>query len=135
MISDAKQKLIAERMLKLGILEQDLEEHFVRSSGKGGQNVNKVNTCVWLKHIPTSTEVKCQKTRSQVDNRYLARVILCEKIEAQILGKQSELERERHRIRKQKKRRTRRGKEKMLQEKKATSQKKQWRKSPGSSDY
>jgi protein subunit release factor B len=135
MISDAKQKALEQRMLALGILERDLEEHFIRSSGKGGQNVNKVSTCVWLKHVPSSVEVKCQKTRSQVDNRYLARVILCEKIEAQVLGKQSELERERHRIRKQKKRRTRRGKEKMLQEKKATSQKKQWRKSPGSSDY
>lgn len=122
-------------MIALGIFEKDLEEHFIRSSGKGGQNVNKVSTCVWLKHVPSSVEVKCQKTRSQVDNRYLARVILCEKIEAKILGKQSEIERERHRIRKQKKRRTRRGKEKMLQEKKATSQKKQWRKSPGSSDY
>ena len=135
MISDAKQKSLQDRMNKLGLFEQDLEEHFVRSSGKGGQNVNKVNTCVWIKHIPSSLEVKCQKTRSQVDNRYLARVILCEKWEAQLLGKKSAIEREKHRIRKQKKRRSRRSKEKMLAEKRSTSQRKQWRKSPDHSDY
>lgn len=135
MISDAKQKSLIERMFRLGIVEKDIEEHFIRSSGKGGQNVNKVSTCVWLKHLPTSTEVKCQKTRSQVDNRYLARVILCEKIEAQILGKESEAEREKYRIRKQKKRRSRRSKEKMLEGKKRAASKKQWRQKPDSSDY
>ena len=66
----------------LDIQEKDILEKFVRSSGRGGQKVNKTSTCVYLKHIPTGIEVKCMKERSQSINRFLARRELAEKIEA-----------------------------------------------------
>ena len=77
-------------MARLGIREQDIVESFIRSKGPGGQNVNKTSTCVYLKHIPTGIEVKCQKERMQVLNRYIARKILVSKIESLVLGKLSE---------------------------------------------
>ncbi len=68
------------RMAQLGVREDDIVEKFIRSSGPGGQNVNKTSTCVYLKHIPTGLEVKCQRQRSQLLNRSLARHILLSKI-------------------------------------------------------
>jgi len=130
MISEPKRRALEARMSKLGLFEADIEEHFVRSGGAGGQNVNKVSTCVYIKHGPSGLEVKCQKTRSQVDNRYFARHILCDKLESRIHGRQSELERERHKIRKQKKRRSRKSKEKMLEQKHQRSEKKSNRMTP-----
>jgi len=80
-VSEEKNKWLRERMEELGILEKDIEEKFVRSSGHGGQNVNKTATCVYLKHIPTGIEVKCMKDRSQSINRFLARRELVKRIE------------------------------------------------------
>ena len=80
-VSEEKNKWLRERMDALGIQEEDFVEKFVRSSGKGGQKVNKTSTCVYLKHIPTGIEVKCMKDRSQSINRFLARRELIEKIE------------------------------------------------------
>jgi protein subunit release factor B len=81
-VSEEKNEWLRERMEALGIHEKDCIEKFVRSSGKGGQKVNKTSTCVYLKHIPTGVEVKCMKDRSQSINRFLARRELIEKIEA-----------------------------------------------------
>lgn len=111
-------------MKALGISEDDLEEKFIRSSGSGGQNVNKVSTCVALKHIPTGTIVKCQKERSQSLNRFLARRILLEKLEKVKLGKESAAEKRRWKIKKQKRKRSKRAKEKVLEEKRKQSEKK-----------
>src|SRR4030065_2681783 len=80
-VSEEKNRWLEERMEALGIREKDIEEKFVRSSGRGGQKVNKTSTCVYLKHIPTGIEVKCMKERSQSINRFLARRELIEKIE------------------------------------------------------
>jgi len=69
-------------MGKLGIREADLEESFARSSGPGGQNVNKVATAVTLRHCPTGTSVTVQDSRSQAVNRKLARERLLDAIES-----------------------------------------------------
>ena len=73
-----KEAALLERLERLGIRESDLVEKFIRSQGKGGQNVNKIESCVYLKHVPTGIEVKCQIERSQALNRFLARRILAD---------------------------------------------------------
>src|SRR5262249_21302450 len=113
-VSPGKEKALAERMQSLGIREEDIEEQFVRASGAGGQKVNKTSACVELHHRPTGIRVKCQQERSQALNRFLARRLLAEKIEARIKGAASAEEQEIARIRRQKRRRSRRAKEKML---------------------
>ena len=126
-VSPDKEQALAERMDALGIREADIVEKFIRSGGHGGQNVNKVATCVYLKHLPTGTEVKCQQERSQSLNRYLARRILTDKIEAAVLGKESAEEQRIAKIRRQKRKRSKRAKEKMLADKRRVSEKKQGR--------
>lgn len=69
-----------QRLAALGVRENDLVETFVRSGGHGGQNVNKVATCVLLLHVPTGLQVKCQTTRFQGQNRILARELLLKKL-------------------------------------------------------
>ncbi len=106
-VSDEKKRLLAARMAELGVREEDLEERFVRSSGKGGQHVNKSSTCVFLRHRPTGLEVKCMRERSQSVNRFLARRELMEKIAARA-GLPTAATREQERIRRQKARSRRR---------------------------
>ena len=129
-LSSQKNKALRDKMEKLGIREGDLVEKFIRSRGAGGQNVNKVSTCVYLKHVPTGVEVKIQKERSQAMNRFLARRRLAEKIENIISGKASEEQQRREKIRRQKRRRSRRAKEKMLRDKKLQAEKKKLRAGP-----
>lgn len=123
-VSSQKEKLLQHRMQTLGIREQDLEEQFVRSSGAGGQNVNKVSSCVVLYHRPSGIRVKCQQERSQALNRFLARRILVEKIEAKFKGIQVAEEQKIARIRRQKRKRSRRAKLKLLADKRHLAEKK-----------
>lgn len=110
------------RLRALGVREEDLEESFVHAGGKGGQNVNKVATCVVLVHRPSGTAVKCQQERTQGRNRLIARRILAEKIETARLGRASARAQESAKIRRQKRRRSRRAKEKILATKHARSE-------------
>ena len=116
-VSKEKEEALRKKMESLGILEKDIVEKFVRSSGRGGQKVNKASTCVYLKHLPTQIEVKCQQERFQSINRFLARRILTDKIEAMIRGKESEEQQRIEKIRRQKRKRSKRAKLKMLEEK------------------
>lgn len=130
-VSTEKAQSLRARLYALGIREEDLDESFIRSGGKGGQNVNKVSTCVLLVHRPSGKQVKCQQERTQGLNRYLARKLLADKIEAERLGEQSKQQQEAERIRRQKRRRSRRAKNRMLADKHARSEKKSLRSSPG----
>lgn len=127
MVTPDKEKALNNLMARLGVREEDILERFIRAQGPGGQNVNKVSTCVYLRHIPTGIEVKYQKERSQALNRYLARRLLLEKIEAAILGKFSKEQAAIEKIRRQKRRRSRRSKLKTLESKRLHSAKKQLR--------
>jgi protein subunit release factor B len=126
-VSADKVRELRARLARLGIRDEDLEEQFVRSGGKGGQNVNKVATCVVLVHRPSGIQIKCQRDRSQGMNRYYARKLLAEKLEAERLGRQSAQQQEFERVRRQKRRRSRRSKARMLADKHARSGVKQGR--------
>jgi len=130
-VSPGKNESLALAMARLGIRESDLEESFIRSGGPGGQNVNKVSTCVILKHIPSGLMVKSPQARTQAMNRYWARRFLVERMESRIQGKKSEEARRIAKIKRQKRKRSKRAKDKILQAKCAHGEKKQLRKRVG----
>ena len=109
-VTEKKLNELISRMEKSGLKEADLQEKFVRSSGPGGQKVNKTATCVVLKHVPTGLQVKMQKARTQRLNRYYSRKRLCELVENSELGSKSPEAVKAEKIRKQKQRRKRRSK-------------------------
>ena len=116
-VSPEKETQLMRRMTALGVRETDIEESFVRSGGHGGQNVNKTSTCVMLLHRPTGLQVKCQATRQQGLNRFLARRLLLDKIEAMKTGFVAAQRAEIEKIRRQKRKRSRRAKARMLADK------------------
>ena len=130
-VSTEKEDQLAKRMTALGVRESDIEESFVRSGGHGGQNVNKVATCVMLVHRPSGVQVKCQETRQQGLNRFFARRLLLDKIEEKqngfVAAKRAEIEK----IRRQKRKRSRRAKDRMLAGKAHQSDKKKFRRNVG----
>lgn len=133
-IKDSKWDSLIREMEKYEVFDDDLIEKFILGSGSGGQKVNKTHSCVYLKHVPTGFEVKCQKTRSREANRFHARRELLDKIKEQIYQEETKRKKEADKIRKQKKRRSRKSKEKMLEEKKKRSETKELRKKPKADD-
>jgi protein subunit release factor B len=128
-VSLEKETQLMQRMSALGVREADIEENFVRSGGHGGQNVNKTSTCVMLLHRPTGLQVKCQATRQQGLNRFIARRLLLDKIEERQKGFVAARRNEIEKIRRQKRKRSRRAKAKMLADKSRHADKKAARRS------
>ena len=109
----AKIEALETKMTDLGIKKDDIEEKFIKGSGKGGQKVNKSVSTVFLKHKITNISVKCGKTRSQHLNRFLALRSLVEKIEIFMKGGDDPQQKKVDKIRKQKMRRKRKNKKKI----------------------
>jgi peptide chain release factor len=126
-ISPEKETALQERMDRLGVSESDFRETFIRSSGPGGQKVNKTSSCVQLLHVPTGLAVKCQQERSQALNRFLARRILLDRIERIQTGVVSAEKQRIEKLKRQKRRRSRRAQEKILEQKHIQSEKKSLR--------
>ena len=134
MPSPEKSAALEARMATLGITDDTLLEKFIQGSGSGGQKVNKTASCVYLKHLTSGIEVKCQQQRSRELNRYIARRELCERLEEIRDGKKSARKQAQEKIRRQKRRRSRRAKNRMLDDKSKHAQKKVFRKPPGKND-
>lgn len=117
MINKDKWEKLTERMVRLHITEADLVEKFILGSGKGGQNLHKTASKVYLKHLPSGLEVKCQESRGRDDNRYFARERLCDKLHSIISDEKTKEQQRIEKLERQKKRRSRRSKQKPLDEK------------------
>jgi len=117
-------------METLQISEDSLIEKFIVGSSKGGQKLHKTASVVYLKHLPSGLEIKCQESRSREENRYFARRRLCEKLHAITCEEKTKAQQKVEKIRRQKKRRSRRAKLKMLEQKQQRAVVKQLRKKP-----
>lgn len=122
------------RMRSLRIREEDLEETFIRGTGAGGQKINKTSSTVVLRHIPTGIEVRCQRERSQSQNRILAREELCERIAARRAAEKLEAQNEKEKARRQNRPRPRSLKKKLVKSKRHRSGIKQNRGRPARDD-
>jgi protein subunit release factor B len=123
-ISQEKEAALRQRMERLGVREEEFRETFIRSSGPGGQKVNKTSSCVYLVHLSTGLSVKCQQERSQTLNRFVARRLLLDRIERLQTGLVSAEKMRVEKIRRQKQRRSHKAKEKILEAKHLQSEKK-----------
>lgn len=134
MPSPEKAAALETRMMNLGITTDTLIEKFIQGSGSGGQKINKTASCVYLKHLPSGIEIKCQRERSRELNRFLARRELCERLEEIRDGKQSARQQAIEKIRRQKRRRSRRAKNRMLDNKSKHAERKNLRRPPSHND-
>ncbi|KTD25628.1 MULTISPECIES: peptide chain release factor family protein [Legionella] len=132
MITKEKWEKLAVWMHKLQITDADLIEKFILGSGKGGQKLHKTASTVYLKHVLSGLEIKCQESRSREDNRYFARVRLCEKLHSIVSDEKTKEQQQVEKIKRQKRRRSRRAKQKILAEKFKQSEIKELRKKPNS---
>ncbi len=112
-VSPKKEAELLDRMRLLKVAESDLEETFVKSSGPGGQKVNKTSSCVLLRHIPTNLQVKCHKERSQSLNRFFARRLLLDEIERKQNGFVAKEQKQIDKIRSKKRKKAKSGRAKM----------------------
>lgn len=130
MINKDKWNKLAQKMEQLKIHDVDLIEKFIIGQGKGGQNLHKTASMVYLKHLPTGLEIKCQDSRSRDDNRYFSRERLCKKLQAIVSNEKTKEQQRIEKIKRQKKRRSRRAQQKILDEKSKLAKLKELRKNP-----
>ncbi|CEG58400.1 peptide chain release factor family protein [Legionella fallonii] len=128
MISKEKWDKLTDLMAKLHINEAELIEKFILGSGKGGQKLQKTSSTVYLKHLSSGLEIKCQESRSREDNRYFARMRLCEKLHSLVSDEKTKEQQKIEKVKRQKQRRSRRSKQKVLDEKSRQSELKALRK-------
>jgi protein subunit release factor B len=121
---------LEERMARLCIFEEDLQENFVLGSGPGGQKINKTANCVFLKHLPSGTHVKCQESRSRAANRQRARELLCDFIESGVRAEQTEETQAREKARRRNRKPSARAKRRTLETKRRRSNLKRRRGKP-----
>jgi protein subunit release factor B len=133
-LSSDRGRAASARLRRLGIRDEDLEETFIHSGGKGGQNVNKVATCVLLVHRASALSVKCQTERTQGRNRVIARELLAEKLEARQAQRAAAARSEVELVKRQSRKRPRALKRSILVEKRKTSQTKSLRRTVRDSD-
>lgn len=125
--TSADDDALNQRMRRLGIREEELEEKFIRGAGAGGQKINKTSSTVVLVHVPTGLEVRCQRERSQLQNRIIARQELCDKLEAKLQSTR-QMKRNAIELKRRKNRKRPRGlKERILEHKRRRSEVKRFR--------
>jgi protein subunit release factor B len=122
---------LLERLQALRLQVADFSESFVRSAGHGGQNVNKVSTCVQLTHLPSGISVKCMEHRSQAQNRETAWRRLLDKMEEARRHKALERQDARERQRRRNRRPSKAARARNVEAKRVRAQKKQFRTRPG----
>jgi protein subunit release factor B len=122
------------RMQRLRIQEDELEETFIRGTGAGGQKINKTSSTVVLRHLPSGVEIRCQRERSQAQNRHVARVELCDRLEALRAAAKLEVQNEKEKARRQNRPRPRSLKKKLVKSKRHRAGIKQNRGRPGGED-
>lgn len=132
MIGKEKWDKLRSWMLQLNIADTDVIEKFIVGSGKGGQKLHKTSSSVYIKHLSSGIEIKCQESRSREDNRYFARLRLCEKLHSLVSDEKTKEQQQAEKLKRQKKRRSRRAKQKMMDEKSIRGQQKALRKKPSS---
>jgi protein subunit release factor B len=108
---------LLKRMAKIGLRDEDIDESFIRGTGAGGQKINKTSSTVVLVHVPTGTEVRCQRERSQSVNRLVAREELCTKLEQKLQAVRQEKRDAIEKKKRQNRKRPRGVKERILQTK------------------
>lgn len=109
---------IEERLTALGVRLADVDERFIRGSGRGGQKMNKTSSTVWLRHRPTGIEVRCQQERSQTINRERAWLELCSKLEERQRSAEAQRQQERNKDERRHRQKSRAQKHRMIQSKK-----------------
>jgi len=135
MVNKDKWDRLTAWMTQLEIFDNDLIEKFIIGSGSGGQKLHKTSSSVYLKHIPSGIEIKCQDSRSREGNRYYARLRLCEKLHATVSDEKTKAQQKIEKLKRQKKRRSRKSKQKMMDEKSIQGKQKVLRKKPSSDEH
>ena len=126
-VTKEKALQLQARMKALNIHDDDMIEKFILGSGTGGQKINKTSSCVYLKHIPTGIQIKCQRARLREYNRYLAYFTLCDRLEKKAAAESQEKIHAKEKVRRQNKKRTFANQEKMLEGKRIRSKTKSLR--------